>query len=87
MIGETKKNMNNSRKGGSIPKPASAGPIDANAIYSLPDFKARARWSNHALRTAKRRGLRVFVEGGTGFVRGQDFHDYLAKIADELGTE
>ena len=87
MIRENKQNTNNSRKGGSIPKPASAGPIDANAIYSLPDFKARTRWSNHALRTAKRRGLKVFVEGGTGFVRGQDFHEYLARIADEMGTK
>ena len=69
------------RRGGSVPKAPSAGPIENGASYSLEDFKARTRWSNHAIRTAKRNGLRVILTGGTGFVRGDDFNDYLKKLA------
>lgn len=70
-------------KKGSSKKAASTGPIRADEIYTLDDFKARVRWSQHAMRSARRRGLRVFLEGGIGFVRGKDFFAYFAKIAGE----
>ena len=70
-------------RGGSVPKAESAGPIEATAVYSLSDFKKRTRWSDHAIRTAKRQGLTVLVAGGVGMVRGKDFHAYLAKLAGD----
>jgi hypothetical protein len=69
------------RRGGSVPKAPSAGPIESGSTYSLRDFKLRTGWSNHALRTAKRNGLKVVVAGGMGFVRGADFADYIEKLA------
>jgi hypothetical protein len=71
------------RKGGSKAKSPSTGPIAASEVYTLDDFKRRTRWSDAALRTAKRRGLMTFREGNIGFIRGADFHKYLAKIAGE----
>lgn len=75
------------RNGGSIPKSPSTGEVVANAVYSLADFKARVRWSNHALRTAKRMGLKVHIQGGTGFVIGRDFIEFLDKISGEVSCE
>lgn len=74
-------NSPTTRRGGSVPKKPSAGPIENGVTYSLEDFKARTRWSNHAIRTAKRKGLVVILTGGTGFVRGTDFNNYLDRIA------
>lgn len=71
------------RRAGSVPKKPSAGPIENDVTYALPDFMERTRWSKHALRTAKRKGLKVIPAGGVSFVRGEDFHQYLAAIAGE----
>ena len=49
----------------------------------MDDFKRRVRWSDHAIRTAKRQGLKVLIVGGVGMVRGSDFHAYLAKMAGD----
>ncbi len=71
------------RRGGSRKKAASTGPIRADEVYALDDFLARVRWSQAALRTARRDGLKVIRAGGVGFVRGKDFFALLARIAGE----
>lgn len=68
------------RQGGSRPKRPSSGPIEEGTVYPLDDFKSRTRWSDHAIRTARRNGLKVTVAGGIGFVSGTDFLVYLANL-------
>lgn len=58
---------------------ATLGPIERGVVYPLGDFQTRVGWGRHAMRAARRRGLRVRYEGGRGFVRGDDFHDYLTR--------
>lgn len=69
------------RRGGSIPKAPSAGSIEAGHVYPVDDFKRRTRWSDAALRTARRNGLTVTRAGNINFVSGDDFLAYLKKLA------
>ncbi len=69
------------RRGGSIPKAPSAGSIESGHVYPIDDFKRRTRWSDAALRTARRNGLTVTRAGNINFVAGDDFLAYLKKLA------
>jgi hypothetical protein len=62
------------------PTPAFA-PIDAFAIYPLELFKGMTGLDVAAMREARRNGLKVHKVGRRHFVRGEDFHDYLDKLA------
>ena len=46
-------------------------------------FMKHVGLSRHALRTARRRGLRVLRTGGRAFVLGSDFIDYLIRCQDD----
>lgn len=69
------------RRGGSVPKAPSAGPIEAGTAYPLDDFKRRTRMGDAAIRTARRNGLTVTRVGGIAFVQGDDFLTYLRSQA------
>jgi hypothetical protein len=75
------KNIDKAKRGRPSKKGPSAGPIEEHAVYALDDFKARTRWSDTALRTARRRGLRVITDGNVAFVRGADFCEYIKNSA------
>lgn len=64
-------------------KPQSAGPIRNGETYTLDEFKARSRWGNGAIRSARRNGLRMILAGNICFIRGEDFNQYLEKVATE----
>jgi hypothetical protein len=49
------------------------GIIDPAAVYTLAELQARTKLGTWALRSLRRRGLRVIRFGGRGFVRGADF--------------
>ena len=59
------------------------GTIEPGVIYCLEEFKNRAGWSKHAMRTARRRGLRVIYTAGRAYVRGDDALDYFDKVASD----
>lgn len=71
------------RRGGSIPKAPSDGPIESGSVYPMDQFKRCTRWGDAAIRTARRNGLKVIRVGGIAFVRGDDFLTYLAKVAGD----
>ena len=54
-----------------------AGVIDADQVYSLGEFRRRTGMGVWALRSARKRGLKVRYTGGRGFVCGQDFLEFL----------
>lgn len=59
--------------------------IECGKCYRLPDFLKITNMGDRALREAKDRGLRVTYSGRIGWVRGDDFHAYLGKLAEEQG--
>lgn len=57
------------------------GVIRADAAYDLPQVKARVGIGTAALRTARRKGLKVRRLGRKSFVLGKDLLDYLENVA------
>lgn len=53
------------------------GVILPEALYRLDEAAARAGWGCHALRAARRRGLKIHRFGKRGYVRGQDLLDCI----------
>ena len=54
------------------------GVVDAHAIYTLEEIRARLGLGKQAWRTARRQGLPVRRVGRRGYVRGSDVIDWLA---------
>lgn len=63
---------------GKAKPPDISGAISAAEAYGMAEFKKRTGWAEHAIRSAKKKGLRVVHVGGRSFVRGADFIDFLA---------
>jgi hypothetical protein len=60
------------------------GTIELGVLYPIEEFKRRTGFGSHAMRTARRNGLKVRYVGGRAFVRGDDFLSYIDKLdADE----
>jgi hypothetical protein len=55
------------------------GAILPDAVYRLDELAARAGWGGHALRAARRRGLKIHRHGKRGYVLGRDFIDLVTK--------
>ena len=55
-------------------------PIEPGVIYALPLFKQITGFGTHAMRTARRQGLKVRRLGGRVFVMGSDFLDYVESL-------
>lgn len=60
--------------------------IQADVVYPLSDFERRSGLGRHAMRQARRRGLKVIRFGGRAFVRGNDFQAFLASIAEQADS-
>ena len=58
------------------------GKIEPHCLYKLTEFKQLTGLGAHAMRTARRNGLRVRYLGGKAFVHSDDFFEYLEKIRD-----
>ena len=61
-------------------------PIEPGKIYPLALFKQITGFGNHAMRTARKQGLRVRYLAGRAFVMGSDFLDYVNGL-DDAGDE
>ena len=61
------------------PPPAGPGAILSDALYRLDEAAARLGWGGHALRAARRRGLKVHRSGKRGYVTGRDLLDFITK--------
>lgn len=51
--------------------------IERGKVYPLPQFSEMSGLGARAIRSARRKGLRVRRVGRRGFVSGDDFIDYL----------
>ncbi len=61
------------------PPPTVPGVILPDALYRLDEAAARAGWGGHALRAARRRGLRIHRYGKRGYVAGRDLLDFITR--------
>jgi len=64
--------------------PAVPGAILPDALYRLDEAAARMGWGAHALRAARRRGLKVHRCGKRGYIAGRDL---LAFVTQEGGDD
>jgi hypothetical protein len=61
------------------PAPFIPGAILADALYRLDEAAARLGWGGHALRAARRRGLKIHRCGRRGYVSGRDLLAFITK--------
>jgi len=59
------------------PEPTYPGVISVHDIYTLDEARKRLRWSESALRAARRRGLNLLSSGKRKFVTGQEILRFL----------
>ena len=52
-------------------------------LYRVEIFRAGVGWGLHAMRTARRNGLKVIYTAGRCYVRGNDALAYFDRIATE----
>ncbi len=57
--------------------------IQPGVVYPLADFQQVSKFGKHAMRTARRKGLRVRYVGGRAFVSGDDFISYLDRLDND----
>ena len=62
-----------------LPKEA-PGLIQADCLYTLDEIKQRLRLGQHALRSARRDGLRVRRIGRRGYVLGRELIQYVESV-------
>jgi hypothetical protein len=53
------------------------GVISLVEVYAIKEAQARLRWTDSALRAAKRRGLRVLKSGKRSYLSGTEILRYL----------
>jgi hypothetical protein len=56
-----------------------SGTIVPDALYRIDEIAARMGWGDHALRAARRRGLKVLKSGKRCYVIGSDLLDFVRK--------
>jgi hypothetical protein len=59
------------------PAVAVPGVVSLMEIYTIEEAKLRLRWSDSALRMAKRRGLRLLVCGKRRYLTGREILRFL----------
>ena len=55
------------------------GAILSDALYRLDEAAARMGWGGHALRAARRRGLKIHRCGKRGYIAGRDLIAFVTK--------
>ena len=58
-------------------RPTVPGLIEAGAVYTLPEVQQRLQLGDHALRQARRAGLRVRRVGRRAYVLGSDIIQFI----------
>ncbi len=57
-----------------------SGVISVLEIYSLDEARRRLRWTEAALRAARRKGLRLFICGKRRYLSGKEIFRFLKSI-------
>lgn len=65
-----------------MPNTRELAPIESGCTYPLDEFARRSGLGRHALREARRKGLKVKRLGGRAYVRGDDFDEFIASLPD-----
>ena len=60
------------------PRPAVPGHITGDALYTLDEIRHRLKLCDHAMRQARRAGLKVRRIGRRGYVLGSDIIQFIA---------
>jgi len=58
-------------------RPHTPGEVHHSALYRVDELKARMGWSDSALRSARRRGLKVRRDGKRAYILGEDVISYM----------
>ena len=61
------------------------GPIDKNAVYPLPVFRARIGQSQHGMRMMRKAGLRTVKISRRVYVVGRHFFEFVEEQAAKKG--
>jgi hypothetical protein len=64
----------------STPPVRPPGVISIHEVYTIEEAKARLRWTDSALRSAKRRGLRLIPCGKRRYVTGEEICRFLKSL-------
>ena len=66
-----------------VPSDASqtSGVISILEVYTIQELKVRLRWTDSALRAAKRRGLRLLPCGKRRYVSGKEVIRFLESLS------
>lgn len=67
-------------------RPRSPGVISEHELYALDELKARMRWTDSSLRSARRQGLRVLRFSKRRYVQGRDVMQFLEQHAKTFAT-
>lgn len=62
-------------------------PIIPGAVYSLDEFRRITKLGQHALRTARKRGLKIYRCGGRGFIIADSWIQFLQDTNGEGDTK
>ena len=65
----------------SNPRPDAPGLVTADALYTLAEIQERLKLGQHAMRQARRAGLRVRRIGRRGYVLGRDVMAFIDATA------
>ena len=60
------------------------GTIERSVFYRLDEFQNRVKWSRHAMRQARREGLKVRYMHGRAYVSGDDFQGILRGFSGDI---
>ena len=63
-----------------VSSPLLAGVVSTLEVYTLDEAKRRLRWTDSAVRSAKRRGLRLIKCGKRKYVTGQELLRFLESM-------
>ena len=63
-------------------QPQKLQPIERDKIYPLAVFAEHSGLGRHAMRAARKAGLKTITVGGRKYVRGEDFFRYVDSISE-----
>ena len=67
------------------PRPGSGavGSIQAGEVLTLREFRRRLAWGDHAVRMARKAGLRLIPWGREKYVLGDDVLEFFKRLAEQ----
>jgi hypothetical protein len=63
-----------------VVRPEVPGQVSENEVYTLEELQQRLKLGQHALRMARRAGLKVRRIGRRGYVLGRDIMQFIESI-------